>query len=192
MKDIAMTPRQQRFVEEYLADANGHQAALRAGYKPRSARQAVTQLLKQPEVAEAIRQGMAARAERMRITTDRVLLEIARIAFADIGRIADWGPDGLTLAPKSAITEDDRAAIAELGAGSAGPRLRLHNKQRALENIARHLGLFGRTAARFAPPRPADERPAREILREKLEQMARAEAAAEEAPPTGAPPVPGR
>jgi phage terminase small subunit len=187
-----MTPRQQRFVEEYLTDANGHQAALRAGYKPRSARQTVTELLKRPEVAEAIRQGMAARAERTRITADRVLQEIARIAFADIGRLADWGPDGLTLAPKSAISEDDRAAIAELGAGSAGPRLRLHNKQRALENIARHLGLFGRTAARFAP-RPADEKPAREILREKLEQMARAEAAEEaEAPPTGAAPVPRR
>jgi len=184
-----MTPRQQRFVDEYLADANGHQAALRAGYKPRSARQTVTELLKRPEVAEAIRQGMAARAERTRITADRVLQEIARIAFADIGRIADWGPDGLTLTPKSAIAEDDRAAIAELGAGGAGPRVRLHNKQRALENIARHLGLFGRTAARFAPPRPADQRPAREILREKLEQMARAEAAAEAAPPTGAPPV---
>ena len=184
-----LTPRQQRFVEEYLAHPNAHQAALRAGYKAKWARQTVTNLLRRPEVAEAIRQGMAARAERTRITADRVLLEIARIAFADIGRIADWGPDGLTLADKSAITEDDRAAIAELGAGSAGPRVRLHNKQRALENIARHLGLFGRTAARFVPPRPVDERPAREVLREKLAQMAREEAAEEAASRLPAPPT---
>jgi phage terminase small subunit len=180
-----MTPRQRRFVDEYLADPNGHQAALRAGYKPRCARQAVTGLLKRPEVAEAIRQGMAAKAERLRIDTDRVLLEIARIAFADIGRLADWGPDGLTLTPKREISADDRAAIAELGAGSAGPRLRLHNKQRALENIARHLGLFGRTAARFVPSRPADARPAREILREKLAQMAGEEPRGDEAPKPG-------
>ncbi|HKW52838.1 MAG TPA: terminase small subunit [Stellaceae bacterium] len=37
-----MTARQQRFVEEYLAHPNAHQAALRAGYKPKWARQTVT------------------------------------------------------------------------------------------------------------------------------------------------------
>src|SRR5690242_9477216 len=83
-----LTPRQQRFVEEYLVDPNGHQAALRAGYAPRGARQTVTHLLKHPEISAAIRRGMDDRAQRMRLDADRVLAELARIAFADIGNLA--------------------------------------------------------------------------------------------------------
>ncbi|HEX6842919.1 MAG TPA: terminase small subunit [Stellaceae bacterium] len=169
-----LTPRQQRFVEEYLVDPNGHQAALRAGYAPRGARQTVTHLLKHPEIAQAIRRGMDARSQRMRLDADRVLAELARIAFADIGNLADWGPDGVTLKPKRELSADDRAAVAEVAAGSgkhgAGPRLRLHSKPRALDAIARHFGLYGKTAARFEPP-GEEGKSAREILREKLEQM---------------------
>src|SRR6185312_7683348 len=142
-----LTPRQQRFVEEYLVDPNGHQAALRAGYAPRGARQTVTHLLKRPEVAQAIRRGMDARAERMRLDADRVLAELVRIAFADIGNLVDWGPDGVTLKPKRELSADDRAAVAEVAAGAgkggAGPRIRLHSKPRALDAIARHFGLYG-------------------------------------------------
>jgi phage terminase small subunit len=171
-----LTPRQQRFVEEYLIDPNGHQAALRAGYSPRGARQTVTHLLKHPEIAQAIRRGMEARAERMRLDADRVLAELARIAFADIGNFVDWGPEGVTLKPKQALTPEDRAAVAEIASGAgrygAGPRLRLHSKPRALDAIARHFGLYGKTAKRFEPVRPHDGKPAREILREKLAAMA--------------------
>ena len=171
-----LTPRQQRFVEEYLVDPNGHQAALRAGYAPRGARQTVTHLLKRPEVAQAIRRGMDARAERMRLDADRVLAELVRIAFADIGNLVDWGPDGVTLKPKQTVSADDRAAVAEVAAGAgrygAGPRLRLHSKQRALDAIARHFGLYGKTAHRLEPPRGHEGKSAREILKEKLAAMA--------------------
>ena len=173
-----LRPRQQRFVEEYLIDANGHQAALRAGYAPKCARQTVTKLLKHPEIAAAIRRDMDTRAERMRLDADRVLAELARIAFADIGNLVDWGPDGITLKPKRELSADDRAAVAEVATGGAGPRLRLHSKQRALDAIARHFGLYGKTAHRFDPPRRADGKSAREILKEKLEAMAMAARAA--------------
>ena len=170
-----LTPRQRRFVEEYLVDPNGHQAALRAGYSPNGARQTVTKLLKHPEIAQAIRERMDARAERLSVDADKVVAEFARIAFADIGNLVEWGPDGVTLRPKSALSADDRAAVAEVAAGAgkygAGPRIRLHSKHRALDAIARHLGLYGRTAHRFMPPARADEKPAREILREKIEAM---------------------
>ena len=170
-----LRPRQQRFVEEYLVDPNGHQAALRAGYAPKCARQTVTKLLKHPEISQAIRQGMEARSQRLRLDADRVLTELARIAFADIGNLADWGPDGVTLKPKRELSADDRAAVAEVAAGAgkngAGPRLRLHSKPRALDAIARHFGLYGKTAQRFAPPQRDEGKSAREILREKLAQM---------------------
>jgi phage terminase small subunit len=170
-----LRPRQQRFVEEYLVDPNGHQAALRAGYAPKCARQTVTKLLKHPEIAAAIRRDMDARSQRMRLDADRVLAELARIAFADIGNLVDWGPDGVTLKPKRELSADDRAAVAEVVAGAgkngAGPRLRLHSKQRALDAIARHFGLYGKTAHRFEPPRRDEGKSAREILMEKLAAM---------------------
>jgi len=121
---------------------------------------------------------MDARAERMRLDADRVLAELVRIAFADIGNLVDWGPDGITLKPKRELSADDRAAVAEVATGGAGPRLRLHSKQRALDAIARHFGLYGKTAHRFDPPRRADGKSAREILKEKLEAMAMAARAA--------------
>jgi phage terminase small subunit len=173
-----MTPRQQRFVEEYVVDLNAHQAALRAGYARHSARQTVTRLLQRPEVANAIRAATAARTERTRITADRVLLELARIAFAEIGRLADWGPEGMTLKPRQDVAEDDAAAIAEIAAGKDGgpTRLKLHDKQRALDGLARHLGLYGRTAGwlvKSPDARIEAANRAREILTERIEALAK-------------------
>ena len=173
-----MTPRQQRFVEEYLVDLNAHQAALRAGYSRRSARQIVTKLLRQPEIAEAVNRELAQRQERTRIAADRVLLELARIAFVDIGRLADWGPEGMKLKPRDEVSKDDVAAIAEIATGGEGTpqRVRLHDKQRALDAIARHLGLYGRTAALVGFPSPEARaeaaRRVREILEQKLDEIA--------------------
>lgn len=172
-----MTPRQQRFVEEYLVDVNAHRAALRAGYSPRSAPQIATKLLRLPEIKAAIAHGMEARAERMRITADRVLSEFARLAFAEIGRLADWGPEGVVLRPREEVPVDDAAAIAEVASGEKGTRLKLHDKQRALDSIARHLGLYGRTAAGALVPSPEARkeaaRRARELLEARFEALAK-------------------
>ena len=81
-----------------------------------------------------------ASAERTRITHDRVLLEYARIAFAEIGALADWDGDGFTLKPKTEISRNDRAAVAEIAArpGKKGPRahIRMHSKLKALYALA--------------------------------------------------------
>lgn len=144
-----MTPRQRRFVEEYLVDLNAHQAALRAGFAPRSARQTVTKLLRRPDVAAAIKEGMDERSRRTAITADRVLAELAHIAFADMRHFIQWGPDGITLTSPEALAPGETAAIAEIrpSSGLQGPRLRLHSKQRALDALGRHLGLFIRSRA---------------------------------------------
>lgn len=80
---MALTPKQQRFVDEYLVDLNATQAAIRSGYSRRSAAEQGHDLLRKPQVAAAVQAGQAARAERTGITADRVLTELARIAFAD-------------------------------------------------------------------------------------------------------------
>ncbi len=150
-----MIPKHQVFVDEYLVALNATEAALRAGYSRNSAHVMGCQLMKQPHIARAIREAMEARSQRTRIDADRIVLELARVAFSDLGHIADWGPDGVTLKPSNAIAEADRAAIAEVSArtgkeGAGRVHIRLQNKQRALDSLARHFALYGRNAGLVA------------------------------------------
>lgn len=170
-----MNPRQQRFVAEYLVDLNATQAAIRAGYSPRVANKYGPRMLRWPHIAEAVRKAMAEREMGPAITVERVLKEYARIAFADISRLAEWGPEGMTLKPRAELSPDDTAAIVELtpgiGKAGGGPKLRLHDKRAALEVIARHLRLF---AARVAPAEEIsdeEDREARVALLRRLRAM---------------------
>lgn len=156
---MALTPRKQRFVDEYLIDTNAHHAAIRAGYSRRS-RSYPERLMREPEIIAAIEQAMAARAERTGITRERVLAEYARIAFADLRGLADWGPQGAAIVEAAALSDDAAAAIAFVGeateGGATNLRLKTFDKLKALEALARLLNQ-PRVAEDGAasPPRPA-------------------------------------
>lgn len=174
-KRRALSDRQRKFVGEYLIHLNATKAAVRAGYSPRSAADIGHALRRHPTVMSAIADAMAERERRTQVTADRIVTELARIAFADIRSFATWGDNGTELRPLAEISPDDAAAIAEIyGPGKAGgrPKLKLHDKRAALELLARHMGLVG-TRSISPPPRPAGpELPAREVLRRKLAAMA--------------------
>lgn len=70
---MAITPKQQRFAEEYLIDLNATQAALRAGYSEATAPEQASRLLKNVNVRAMIDERMAARSQRTEITADYVL-----------------------------------------------------------------------------------------------------------------------
>ena len=76
MTNISMTPKQQRFVSEYLIDLNATQAAIRAGYSEKTAYSIGQENLKKPEVAKAVIAAQAERFERTEITQDYVLTTI--------------------------------------------------------------------------------------------------------------------
>lgn len=84
-----MTPKQERFVQEYLIDLNATQAAIRAGYSEKTAEQYAHQLLKKPLVKEAIRDARAQRAEFVALTQEEIIeglrrdIELARQAGRD-------------------------------------------------------------------------------------------------------------
>lgn len=179
-----LTAKQRRFVAASLSGLNAKDAAIRAGYSPAHARQIGYALLRRcPPVSDAVAAAMEERAKRTLITPERVLRELARVAFADIRRFT--GPDGVKLKSSADLSDDDAAAVAELcGAGPNGepPTLRLHDKRGALAAIAGHLGLVG--PRRKHPPEPERDTygpqiPAREILRRKLEELAAREKAEE-------------
>ena len=108
--------------------------------------------MRKPEVAAAIAAGQAERAERTKITADRVVRELGRIAFADLRKAVRWqvdeaegraGKPAFQILDSAAIDDDVAAAIREVGQDSRGSlRIKLHDKQAALVALGRHLGMF--------------------------------------------------
>ena len=78
-----LTEKQKRFVYEYLIDLNATQAAIRAGYSPKTAYSMGQRLLKKVEIQAAIQEAMSERQKRTEITQDKVLEEIGKVAFHD-------------------------------------------------------------------------------------------------------------
>ena len=141
-----LTDKQAAFVAEYLVDLNATQAAIRAGYSERTAYRIGAELLHKTSVAEAIAAGQAKRAQRVEITADRVVSELAKIAFADPRDLMEWGPDGVKLKASADLTEEQAASVAEVSETTTKDggslKLKKHDKVKALELLGRHMGMF--------------------------------------------------
>src|SRR5689334_19926091 len=148
--EMPLNERQARFVAEYLLDLNATQAAIRAGYSTRSAYSTGERMLRNAEVAAAIAEAQAARSRRTEVTADRVVLELARVAFGDPRRVMEWGPGGVKLRPSAELTDEEAAIVAEASqtVTEAGGtvRLRAVDKLGALKLLGQHLGMFGEKA----------------------------------------------
>jgi phage terminase small subunit len=147
-----LTPKQERFCEEFLIDLNGTQAAIRAGYGVKRARITGAELVAKRNIWDRIEALKAERSERTGITAAMVLNEFARIAFCDISQI--FKEDG-SLKDMSDIPEDARRAIAgieivEEFEDSGEDRkqigytkkIKFWDKPKALENLGKHLGIY--------------------------------------------------
>lgn len=115
------------------------------------------------------------RAARLGITKERVLHEYAAIAFADLRHIVEWGPDGIRIRSSGEVSDDDARAISEIVPGNdpAHSRVKLYDKEAALNAIARHLGMFPLPARRPEPEAAKDEEEdPREFLTRELARIA--------------------
>lgn len=149
-----MTPKQERFVEEYLIDLNATQAAIRAGYSANTAHVIGPENLGKPEIAEALAKARAKLSERTEITTDSVLKELAKIGFANMDDYITVGSNGDPFVDLSEMDRDKAAAISEVtvedfkdGRGEETRDVRkikfkLLDKRAALVDIGKHLGMF--------------------------------------------------
>lgn len=79
MSSKDLTPKQAAFAREYLVDLNATQAAIRAGYAPRSAEMTGSRLLRNDKVAAAVQKAMDARSQRTELTADKVLRDIEEV-----------------------------------------------------------------------------------------------------------------
>jgi phage terminase small subunit len=148
-----LTPRQERFVREYLIDLNATQAAVRAGYSTRTARQIGARLLTNVDIVAAVAKAKQARATRLGITADQVLRELARIGFSNVdhyriddsGRVvlADDAPDGATCALSSVKEKTRTVDTGETTVTTREVEYKLWDKVSALYKIGQHIGMFG-------------------------------------------------
>ena len=138
-----LTEKQKRFAEEYLVDLNATQAAIRAGYSPDTANEQGSRLLANVNIKSTVDKMIAERSRRTGINADRVIREIAKIAFVNAGEIVDL--DTALLMDK--ISDDDMAAIRSVKVKTFGEdgverEVKLADKLKALELLGKHLGLF--------------------------------------------------
>lgn len=147
----SLSPKRQRFVDEYLKDLNATQAAIRAGYSAKSAYSQAHDLLKNPEISEAIAAGQAKASISANVTAERVLLELARLAFLDPRQL--YQADG-TLRPIKELPDDVAACLSSIevteecrGEGEnrelvgLTKKVRLWDKPKALALLCKHLNL---------------------------------------------------
>lgn len=143
---MALNPKQQRFCEEYMIDLNATQAAIRAGYAVKTATEQASRLLTNVNVSREIEKLQAEQSRRTGITADRVIRELAKIAFVDPDRVINTS-DGTV---KVDVHADDRAAIQSVKVKrsdsdtgySSEHEVKLYDKTKALELLGKHLGLF--------------------------------------------------
>lgn len=151
---MALTAKQERFVEEYLVDLNATQAAIRAGYSAKTAGATGHENLRKPEIQDAISEARIKLSERTEITQEKVLAELAKLGFSNMADYMRGGEDGDPYLDFSDLTRDQAAALTEVtvedfkdGRGEDARDVRrvkfkLADKISALEKIGKHLGMF--------------------------------------------------
>lgn len=146
---MALNEKQKRFCEEYLIDLNATQAAIRAGYSVKTANEQGSQLLAKLSVQEEISAKMAERSKRTGVNQDRIVQELARLAFCNLTDVVDR--DGKI---RDSATEDDLACIesmkvkkTSIGSGEnisdiEEREVKIYSKIKALELLGKHLGMW--------------------------------------------------
>lgn len=141
-----LTEKQKRFIEEYLIDLNATQAAIRAGYSPKTANEQGNRLLTNVSVRTHVDQAIAERSRRTGINQDRVIQELARIGFLNPDDVINF--NNATVDSNASI--DDLAAIQSVKVKSSYSEngesiereVKFNDKLKALELLGKHLGMF--------------------------------------------------
>ncbi|MHB1152086.1 MAG: terminase small subunit [Eubacteriales bacterium] len=156
-----LTVKQLTFCNEYLIDLNATQAAIRSGYAPKNANNTASALMANPKISAHISKKIAERSRRTGVNADRVIRELARVAFVK--------PTDVINSAEATVREDssddDIAAIASIrvkkiptSEGMGIEReVKLHDKIKALEMLGKHLNIFGDPAKEAAQAETLDK-----------------------------------
>jgi phage terminase small subunit len=183
---ILKNAKHERFCQGIAEGMTGGDAYIRAGYasNANAASVSATRLLKDAKISARIAELLKRREDievkatekavnKLAISKEKVLAELAKIAFADAGDYFDWGPDGVTVKNKSELTAEQRVVVSEVSqtvTEKGGTiRVKLHDKRAALVDLGKHLGIFREihelTGKDGGPIETSDVSPRDELMR---------------------------
>lgn len=140
-----MTKKQKIFADEYLIDLNATRA-YRVAYpsvkKDEVAAVNGSKLLRNTKVQEYISERMQERQQRTEVTQDMVVKELAAIAFARATDYASVRGGAVCIKDTDSLSDEQISAIAGIKEGKFGVEIRLNDKEKALELLGRHLGMW--------------------------------------------------
>lgn len=154
-----ITDRDRRFADEYMIDFDAKHAAIRAGYSESTARNASAWIRaenpEKPALRDLIDRKMAQLSRRTGITAERVLRELANIAFVNVDDVINIADGSISGGAQRA----DLAAVAgykvRTGEEFEECETKFHDKLRALELLGKHLGMFEGSGAEAAKEKQA-------------------------------------
>ena len=131
------------FCYHYGNHENGALAARQAGYSAKTSNVKASQLLTDPAIRAKCDQLIAERLKRLDITSEKILAELAKIAFTDTTEIIDLCADVVTVEDFEALSPEQRATIASVKKDKHGNIvLTFHDKITALTKLGQHKKLF--------------------------------------------------
>ncbi len=149
-KTSGLTHNQQIFVDQYVIDRNATRAYFKAYpnvKKTRTAEQAGSRLMRNVKVDAAIKEALAEQQERTKITADKVLKEMGRLAFSDVRKLFDEDGNFKSLQD---LDDDTAKAVSSVEVATVGSgdsveyvkKVRFWDKNKPLENLGKHFQLF--------------------------------------------------
>lgn len=146
MAERTLTPKQQKFVAEYLIDLNATQAAIRAGYSARTARNIAQELLTKPHIQAELQKRREKVEKKLEISQEMVIAELAAIAFsngADYAKVVGNGVSSyVKFTPTDQLDPMKLKAIASIEESQNGMKVKTHDKLRAIELLSKFMGWF--------------------------------------------------
>lgn len=137
-----LTAKQEAFIHHYVRCNNATKAAKLAGYSEDSATIIGYENLTKPYIKERVDAERALRLKRVGVEPNRILNELARIAFSDYSDYAYLGEYGFKAKLTSSYKKGRSKAIAEIVSADGVIKIKLHDKLKALELLGKHLNLF--------------------------------------------------
>jgi len=164
-----LNEREKLFVKHYpLENFNGTKAAIKAGYSAKTARQQATRMLTKVSIRTALAKSLEPKAKKLELTKDRLMQEVARLAFSDIRNVAEFDSSGMKLKASGEglltepLTDDAAATIASITQSDTqngrNISVRLWDKTKNLELAARIVNILdGASDSEDNDPLPLDD-----------------------------------
>ena len=142
-----LTLKQERFCQAYVTNGGNASAAYRSSYDCNGSSEPTvnvnaSKLLDSTKIALRVEELFKATTLEAGVTETTVVSELAAIAFSDLRDTVSWNNHGVTLKDSETLTKDQVATVKSVKEGKEGIAITFHDKQRALELLGKHIGMW--------------------------------------------------